>query len=57
MKTNFRKYCVLDKYGCVFYLLPCIRLIYNKNSFFNGKQFIITFEFLFWEFEIEFNEH
>lgn len=57
MKTNFRKYFILDKDGCVFYLWPCIRFEYNKDSFFNGKQFIITFEFLFWEIDIEFNEH
>ena len=57
MKTNIRKYFILDSDGCVFYLWPCIRLEYNKDAFFNGRQFIITFAILFWEIDIEFNEH
>lgn len=57
MKTNFRKWFILDTTGCQFYLWPCIRFEYNKDAFFNGKQFIITFAILFWEFDIEFNEY
>ena len=57
MKTKVRKYFILDSNGGVFYLWPCIRFEYNKDAFFNGRQFIITFAILFWEIDIEFNEH
>lgn len=57
MKVITRKYFILDKSGCICYLLPTIWFEYNKDAFFNGKQFIITFAILFWEIDIEFNEY
>ena len=57
MKTKVRKYFVLDKSGCIFYLWPCVWFEYNKDAFFNGRQFIISLAFLFWEINIEFNEY
>lgn len=40
-----------------FYLLPSIYLDYEKDNYFHGKQFVIIIGFLFWDIEIEFNEH
>ena len=57
MNTKVRKYFILDSNSGAFYLWPCIRFEYNKDAFFNGRQFIITFAILFWEIDIEFNEH
>ena len=42
---------------CLFYLLPTIWLNYEKDNWVHGRQFVITIGFLFWDIEIEFNEH
>lgn len=57
MKTKVRKYFILDKKSCIFYLCPCVWFEYDKDAFFSGRQFIISLAFLFWEINIEFNEH
>lgn len=57
MKVITRKYFVLDKSGCICYLLPITWFEYYKNAGFNGKQFILAFAFLFWEINIIFNEY
>ena len=57
MKTNIEKFFTIDNDGWHFYLLPSIWFDYEKDNFFHGKQFVITIGFLFWDIEIEFNEH
>ena len=53
MKTIF----TIDNYDWHFYLLPSIWFDYEKNNYFHGKKFLIAIGFLFWDIEIEFNEH
>lgn len=60
MKTNIETYFTINnpnKNDWSFYLLPFICLDYEKDNFFHGRQFVITVGFLFWDIEIEFNEH
>ena len=60
MKTNIKIYSTINKPydgDWSFYLLPSICLDYEKDNYFYGKQFVIAIEFLFWDIEIEFNEH
>ena len=60
MKTNIETYFTINnpnKNDWSFYLLPTIWLDREKDNYFHGKQFVIAIGFLFWEIEIEFNEH
>ena len=60
MKTNVETYSTINnsnKNDWSFYLLPTIWLDYEKDNYFHGKQFVIAIAFLFWDIEIEFNEH
>ena len=60
MKTNINTHFAINelfKGDFSFYLLPTIWLNYEKDTYFHGKQFVIEIAFLFWDIEIEFNEH
>ena len=57
MKTNIETNFTINNGDWQFYLLPSIWFDYEKDNFFHGKQFVILFSFLFWEINIEFNEH
>lgn len=60
MKTNIETYFTINNPSegyLSFYLLPTIRFDYEKDSYFHGKQLTIAIGFLFWDIEIEFNEH
>ena len=60
MKTNIETHFTIStphKGDWSFYLLPIIWLDYEKDNYFHGKQFVIAIGFLFWNIEIEFNEH
>jgi len=60
MKTNIETFFTIShpvKNDWSFYLLPCVWLDYEKDNYFHGKQFVIEIAFLFWIFDIEFNEH
>ena len=60
MKTNIETFFTINnpcKGYWSFYLLPTIRLDYEKDNCYHGKQFVIAIGFLFWYIEIEFNKH
>ena len=60
MKTNIITHFTINKPydgDWTFCLLPTIWLDYEKDNYFHGKQFVIAIGFLFWDIEIEFNEH
>ena len=60
MKTNIETHFTINnpnKNDWSFYILPTIWLDREKNNYFHGSQFVISIGFLFWDIEIEFNEH
>lgn len=60
MKTDIETHFTINepsKGDWSFYLLPTIWIDHEEDNYFHGNQYVISIGFLFWDIEIEFNEH